>query len=346
MERKTLFDAVRMVEPALAKNDYIPALRFIWFTGEAVMAYNDAIAISVPLQTEFIGAVPGELLIELLKNTNAELVELKPGGGNAVLKAGRSTVKLPMLGDEAFLFQIPDWYDPDDLWSPQFDHFLPAVENCLRSVSEYSLQSDQLGVTLTGADGILELYGTDRATLSYSWNSGTPPGRDPVILPSKFCQQMLRLSKDASDLALAVKPDYAVFSADGVVLFSRVLAPTGQIDFRSIIDFHLPQDMQTIDLPPEFASIVKRAELFASVVGHDVPMSVSCNRGRMRFETRSERGEVIDLLPMQGHPDVEINLLPRLLQRGLDSFTQILVTAECAILRKDENIYMVAKTEA
>jgi hypothetical protein len=66
-----LIRALETVEPALAINQLIPLLTHYWFTGKSLIGYNGSIALQVPFQTDFRGAVPGKVL-ELLKRGSFE----------------------------------------------------------------------------------------------------------------------------------------------------------------------------------------------------------------------------------------------------------------------------------
>jgi DNA polymerase III sliding clamp (beta) subunit (PCNA family) len=349
-EQPELLARLEKVEPALSSSDFVPALKHFWLTGDALMAYNNQIAISTPLSSEFVGCLPGAMFINLIRTfPPGGSVSVKPdGGGHAVIKCG-ATVKLAMLASDS-LFDIPAFPAGDaDLLSVA-PGLLRAVEDCMRSVSAVAIVSDQLGVTLMPGDGKLHACATDKTTLVHSpiATDGDSDIAAPVILSGAFCQQMLKLANGAAHKRLVVRDDHALFVADGSTLFGHVVQPSGQVDYWRIIDAHVPSgyENQLVQTPPEFAAILERAALIGAISGREVSTDISCRNGKIRFRTTSERGEVVDDMTARGHPDVQVKLRSSLLQRGAKDFTWLLFTEQCAIMANEENtVFLVAATE-
>src|SRR5262245_10542689 len=108
--RRLLLNRLKVVVPAVALNEIVPILTHACFSGTHMIASNEHIASSTPRSSEFKGCIPAVALLDLLRNSRAALVELKPAeGGKVTVILGKSTAKLPMRPVEAFtdLFTMP-----------------------------------------------------------------------------------------------------------------------------------------------------------------------------------------------------------------------------------------------
>ncbi len=62
MDKAYFLERLKITKPGLENSDMIPVLTHFWFSGKRLMTYNDRIGISVPCETPFKGAIPGQLL--------------------------------------------------------------------------------------------------------------------------------------------------------------------------------------------------------------------------------------------------------------------------------------------
>src|SRR5262245_14583013 len=98
MERVALLEKWQLVAPALSDKELSPVLNRLWFQGDTVMAFNDQIAIETKLKTDFKGAVPGRVLIDMLvASPNAKQVEFKLSDDDLLVKAGNTKLNLKVL---------------------------------------------------------------------------------------------------------------------------------------------------------------------------------------------------------------------------------------------------------
>ena len=239
--RKQLLQALSVVEPALSKQDRVPAFQHYLFTGTHVLTNNGRIAISTPRHTKFVGCVPANLAIAL-KNSRAPVVDLRnKGTGEAVLQLGRAQIVLPTLPAHAYPFQVP----PLPKRSLAVDtEFVAAIVHCLRSVNlDEALAPDQQGVTLVPNGDSLGLYATDRKTMSRVVLKPSPAIlRRRVILSGEFCQQLVRLAKQAHVTRLALSDHAPLFVADDAVLYGGFVQSDKPVDFEGIVQRYLPPD--------------------------------------------------------------------------------------------------------
>lgn len=345
-DRLELIDKLETIEPALATHDSVPQLTHYWLTGKVLMAYNDQIAMSLPLKTDFQGAVPGSTLLGLLKSSTRKRVELTPDDAALLIKAGpRSTFRLAMLPPKAFIFAMPK--ASGEPFAKGLGEFLAAMGSCARSLgADYSSIPEQLGVTVLGGGDRLKLYTTNSSTISSAtvkqkWKSG-----QRVILSALFCKQMIGLCKKAKSVALLVAEDHVLLQADDVTLFGRLIECERPYDFDKVIDHHFPKadHKRLMPLPRGLKGALDRAVIIAEARGDQAMTKVQVADDYMKLFSRSARGEVSDRLKLEGpHDEVSISVNPKLLLAGLDEFDQLVITDRCVVMTGDGGaLYMVS----
>ena len=323
--RKALLQKLKTIMPAVADHDLIPIHTHFIFTGTHLLAYNEQIALSVPKPSDFRAALPARMLVDLLQASHAPAAELRSVGDHAELKLGDAIFKLPMLPSEEFsnLFQTPPMPRQTMQVTAQF---LDGIQHCLQSGSDYATVPEQLGVTLI-ADGYeVKLFSTDVTTMAFAqlklpqkcvvlhqWRP-----RKRIILWREFCEQMLKLAAQAQTTRLVLHRDYALFAADDVMLYGRLLKSAEPLDFKAALQYHLPQDFaaRAIPMPPQLAPLLKRVARLSDIKGNESPTKISIKDGIATFHTQSDRGVLDDTLALPGHPDVQLSVNAALLLRG------------------------------
>ena len=116
-----------------------------------------------------------------------------------------------------------------------------------------------------------------------------------MILPTKFCEQMLALAKTAKVLRLAIFHDFALFAADDAVLYGRLIGLSNTpLDFVGVVKQHVPKNFaaKAIPIPKGLPALVKRAAHFTSVVGSETKTKIIVNDGVATVAAESERGQL------------------------------------------------------
>lgn len=345
MERKQFLETLTTVAPALAANDLIPVMQHFWFTGDKVMAFNDQIAISTPCKTSFKGAVPGALL-DFMRLSKAKEVTLEVVEKDLMVKAASSRVKLGILDPEAFIFEMPEHKGSDAL-KVKVSEFLDAIGYAMRSVSHDTSIPDQLGVTLIAEKDSLHVFSTNGATMTHAIvkMSGAAPFKKRVILSAPFCERMLQLAKNEKKLQLEVHDDHSLLVCGDALLFGRLIESAQPLDFIGVLDTHFPMKhrKQFVDIPTKLQLILERAIVIGESKTDRTRTQITVRDGKMRFFTASERGEVSDtMLVGEAQPQVDMRVEARHLKSGYGDFDRMVVTDKCAVMMKDNKMYLVS----
>lgn len=362
MIRTELLDKLSLCAPALAKTEFVKVLSHFCFTGSHVYAYNDTIGVLAPLKTDFKGAVSGEVLMGMLRQSRAVELELNEIDDNLQIKMGLKNptkVKLGLMSPEEFVWDVPK-AKPDlviDI-SKRVKEFRECLESVMHSVSGDTTIPDQLGVTFVGESGGVALYSTNHHSMSYAhFDLGKGKWPERVILPATFCTLLYQISGGRTEsFTLEVHRGYVRVMVDGVMLFSRVIESERPFDFKGEFADTIPKkfDEQAVPIPSKVKLILERACIIAdSKQQKNTPTSVTAQAGKLHFRCFAEdRGEVIDSSQIaDGHPDAKIPVEARHLRSVFDAYHssvegeengKLLITPKCVILARGEMIYILS----
>ena len=357
MNRERLVEALELVSPALSSNDLVPALSHYWFRDGQLMAYNDRIAISTKLSSEFRGAAP-KTLLDLLAASKAKEVEFMTRDGELIVKAASSKFKLPILPEtQTAIFSIPEPAQGNRLLV-NIEDFLSALDLCKKSLKESPAVSSSLGVTLNievGTEPCLFLYSTNNATITRtSLAVKNSPANDfgQAVLSWTFCKQMISVSKQPgkSRLEINVNDGCALFTCGDTTLFGRLVETSKTADFKNTIEMVYPSSDwdRAVQIPTKMELVLDRACIIANSRLHP-RTEITVKNGIASVFSSSEKGEVNDSVQLEGHPDAHTYVDPRLVRIGYDYFDKILITERCVAMsrshtdqRGDTDLYLIS----
>ncbi len=322
--RQALVKASAAVRPALATQDFIPALTHILFADGYATAYNDIAAISVRCQVEVERLLPGELLIKGLGSFSADQIVFQEGkNGALVLSSGRAKMTIPTLDPKVFPLS---WPAEDDGHEIELGHaILKGIERCLISVGNDPTHPAQMGVTLDIDDAKMAvLFSTDNFTISryQTKNKIKLPGDTPVILPRFFCEQLVSLAKTYSEEEITlVLHDGALLVEFGKMakLFTRTPVDLEPLDFPSNISKvckleSLKSKLEKI--PDSFDAAFGRALLVLSAEV-DKATKISPSGSGFKLSSSSSMGDSDDSMDFDGDlPDDPFHVDPSMIARA------------------------------
>lgn len=361
MKRKKLLERLEMVAPALASSDFVPIMTHFWFTGSHVIAYDDTIGISVSLKTDFKGAVPGTILLNLLKNSRAKMLEFRPNteGAKITIRAGtkKSRWNLALLPPEEFLFKFPKKLGKVSVVKKEF---LEAVEWCLASIGDDTSTPDQLGITLVFYKEHVELYSTNDATFSRAvWNGNCRAASPRLILPTAFCRLLVRIQtpyknskkKKKEVISISFSEDAVLVSLgeSGMRIFGRLVNSEKPLNFKEILDQYYTKKIQRklVSIPDNIQGVIERAMVVTESYGDPGFTKIHIEKGRGSFVSATSRGVVKDVVQFGAkHPDSEIVVDPKLFRSMLKVCDKMLITNSCVMFRKGQKFIHLISARA
>lgn len=146
LEREELLDALNAVMPGIDKKEIIEQMTHFQFTGENLVAYNDAIHIKYPFKTDFICSVPAKPLHRLISSLKGDRVSLKKAQNTLKVKSKESDSDLNIMV-ESDIDHILAKIEEDIIkqkYKPIPDDFTQAAQLC-----SFSASKDETQGTLT-----------------------------------------------------------------------------------------------------------------------------------------------------------------------------------------------------
>jgi hypothetical protein len=348
MLRQKLVEVLATVQPALSTKDAIPILTMFWFTGKQVLAFNDGIAISTKLETEWKAAVPG-VLIKLLQASLASDLDITLQRDRELfIKAAAAKIKLPILPAEDFVFTMPALaktetpsISGDNIWP-----FLDAVTFAVQCVASEASVPEQLGVNLLAkSKDSASVYATNEKSLFYTKVKTDKALPKRVILSEEFCKQMLTLYHTDVPATLYIREDSAIFKTGDVTLFGKLIHSENPLDFDGVLDRHFPdltKNPKLSDVPSKMKMIIDRACI---IMGNGGNTEAMVKEGTIHFRShdpRTDRG-VADVMKIGAEQkDLIIKFSPSLAKIALDAgLDRIRLTKNCVIFNRGELVFLV-----
>lgn len=356
VDRFKLLAALNLCKSALANAAFVPAYTHFMFADDGITAFNDLMAVWVSIEHDLSACVPGNKLLQTLNSLNAASVHLQPHPSEAavVVQAGRSKLKLPTLPVEDFPIQWPDLKRSDRVEFNQ--DVLNGIRLCLPSVGTNINHPAQMGVTLDfDEDRYAVLWSTDAVSMSqYATNTEVQlPGDTPVIMPTKFCEQLLTMAKFyGEDVTIHLVPGalLAVFAADGggevARLMCRTVVDVQPLEFFKVKTRHTTRAPDYAEIPAGWEEALHHANIVVGDAGEKSRTAViDATRAKGLRITALADSESEDVLDFTGSLDeVPVKVDPVLLLRG-SKHVALMSIAKSALLMKsadDSFFHMLA----
>jgi hypothetical protein len=224
--------------------------------------------------------------------------------------------------------------------------FHEAIEACLQSVPTGDIESpEEQGITFIPNGRSLDLYATDRKTITRSKLPAMAGLTRRVVLSGEFCEAMQALDlPEGTDSKFYLMDNAAMYTAGDTVLHGLLVIPEQPLDFNDAVRRHLPRGFPNgmVDITEQLKIATTLAADIAETGGEDVASTIQCTNGFAKFTVSSNTSNVNDKVKLRGHPDVEVTLRATLVKRGLGRYDKILFTNNSAVLARGDSIYVVA----
>lgn len=337
MNREELVKTLELVKPALAKDNIIPIYQCFCFDNGQVYAYNDAVGIIGPADTEGEPfAVHGNTLLGLLGNSSAENIELSFKKDTMELKLGKTVAALPFFAKENFLFDPATKSDCEEF--PITVTFVEAMKVCLETVSYDETQRPLMGLWVAGN----QLYSCNGDMLTRINLKAKP--KISRMLPTGFCLAIIKLwdNLNLTKGTLKCSDEWLVADFDEWQVWGRAVEISEMPEFETWIKKAGKNKTETKTCPPALNAALSRARVLADAESQKTTITIAS--GKMHVTTVTHMGDVDDLLVFKEHPDVSCAISAAHLQQALAHCDQITFHENCVVLEKAPNVFMLMGT--
>jgi DNA polymerase III sliding clamp (beta) subunit (PCNA family) len=341
VNRKELTQKLELVSRALADTNLIPIFQCFGFTGENVFAYNDALAIIAPdVKTKDAFAVDGNVLLGLLKNSYGDDVDFKPGAEALTVKTGKSVFNLPWFPKTDFLFVEPD--EEPEVSLPIDPEFLDGLAACLLTSSRDETKRPFMGVLLNQQFEHITLYSTDGDAITSFITGHKSRDKKNYLLPNSFCDALVKAFKDtgSTDGILDVSDEWVKASlTSGYVIYGRLNLVDNPVDHDAEIKKTVNGKPKFVAVPEGLHEALSRARIIADP--ESAPTWVGVSKKHMSIETETSMGKVEDVIPSDGHTEVEATISAEMMQRCIGLCDEMVILENCAVFRRGEKLFIL-----
>lgn len=353
LKREELLEKLDVVSTGLSSVDLIAAMTHLWFDGKMISASNDYISVAADLETEFVGGVPGRLLLDLLKTAQAKDVVFETKDESVIVRVGKSKLKLPFLASDKRGVAFPEFNKKDLITSIDLKALVEAIEVCMLSAGADALSPSQynFSVTIKPTKSGLFCYATDDATLARAFVPCEEipeeiTKRGQVIIPASFCREFIRVCQKPKAAKFYMSGDSVGLKAGPYRLHGHLIRNVTVPDFESVIaKIELPTAKNSAKVPKAFEAALDRASLVSGRRMDWEFTKVSISEGQLLLTTKSDIGSVTDKMKLD-QQDATLFMQSRLLKRGCKLFDNISFQSNCAVFGSKDSLFVVSSAKA
>ncbi len=331
MKRAILLKKLEIVKPAVKEGMLDGTGNFV-FTGKRLVAYNDRICISVPLQTDFNTSLRAASFLQAISKISAPELKLVEKKGSVTIKAGKTKAKF-LGSNEGEVFDLIKELKLGVKVEGDKKHklplnFLDGIRRCLFSCGQDASRPYCNGITIKKNN----VLSTDNNRVSEFTMSGSVP--DNLLIPFSAAVNMVRYEFSKYMLRggwLYLFGDIDTFK--GLVFCTRLYNDTFPPKYKSFFEFNA----ETVGLPDELKDSIDTAEIFTQdeeFISKRVLISFA--DGEVKIKGSGNEGWIIDKIPIESKIKASFRINPVFLREILNNTNEIKV-GENAIAFDIEN---------
>jgi hypothetical protein len=299
---ETLLAALKTCRSAVKQRGIYPVFSCYCFADDIVFGYDDVVAILAKCQTGLVAAVRGDLLLGTVETFRGEIALEAKEDGHVVIKSGKSTVKVPSMGPDTFLFE-----PPEDLGSKLelevSSDFFAGLTKCAATVGDDAQHREFTAVCLSYADKRFTLYSSDdirlsvfEATEAVKVHKAAKGLKQSWLLSADACQTIVDAVNSVRDSLTAEQPVTMSFgdemgsltAGEQLLVYFRWLDATPP-KYAETVARVSPDSAVWVPLSEELRAVVRRAEV---LTGKDVAsaLDIELNGAVCKVALNADRG--------------------------------------------------------
>lgn len=286
----------------------------------------------------------GKVLIESVEHAD-DKINLEMEGSHLVLTDKKSSLRLPTMSSEAYLFELPNTDRSHFCISgnlASMRELMQSVDLAASNSNEEALKAELVGVTFKAYEEELRLYSTDNVSCTRIEAVGVEvTGAGTEILAKSSCQIISKTFRDLEPLGMAscafyflegsVLVDYQDENEQSMAWVVCKTVPTKPADYEKIIEAN-SSETNYGDLPEGFDNALARASaMFSDDYARCV--TIDADEGPAFMQCVGDYGEFkveLDFDQIRSEP---VKLNPDLVRRMLP---------HCAVLTFGKNALVMA----
>jgi len=247
-----LLMALKFVQGAVARKDFVPALTHFRISNGTVRGFNGALAISSPIDLDLDVSPAAVPFVKAISACNETIALHVAANGKLVIRSGAFRANIDTDAPANF----PD-IRPSGAYVNLPDDFLPALAYLEPFIAEDASRPWACGILFDGQYA----YATNNIVLVQYWLGFNFPSR--VNIPANAVRELLRIGK--SPVRLQVSDTRLTFHYGDGAWVSTTLFESQWPDTNALLDRHLEAPVH--EVAPAFWAAVEQVLPFADELG-------------------------------------------------------------------------------
>lgn len=307
INRNEILSVLETLQKGLSQKEVVQQSSSIIFKKGYAFSYNDEVAVSHPIKTDLVGAVPGKELYQLISKVSSEEVELTIKDNELFVKGSRAKAGLRL---EAEIHLPLDELGSPDKWIELPENFCEAVSFCIPTcckdltfpalvcvhiTSEYAESCDNYRVTRC------EFVEASKAF------------KKPILVPASNLKAIL----DTNPVEFASTDGWVHFkNEEGVIISSR----TYQDEFPDVEGFLQVKGKKT-SLPKNLNSVLDRA----NVISDGERITIEVEDSVLTVKAQGKAGWFEEKMKTKEGVNFEFDITPEFLKSVLKLDAEMIV---------------------
>ena len=321
MKRKELLNALLSVKPGIASKDIIESMTYFYFSGEAVISYNDVISIQYPLKTDFQAFIKADDFFKVVSKVKADSLAFKLEDNQLKMKSDKMLNSFATIYDEEIVSRIAAVQESlaDATMKKLPTEFIEAVTLCSQVASKN--ESDQMLTCLYVSKK--DIVATDNIRIAHY---KLKTAMDDIMVKASELKALVNMDPTK----YAVTSSWVHFKNDAGCTFSIRKVKGSYPDMIK----HTQFEGVEVTLPKGIMDGVDVASVFTEDT--DDAITVTIKKGKYRIYKESDAGKVDfrDSIDYNGQ-DIFFKINPNLLREMLNHSTNVTIGVRSARLSSD-----------
>jgi DNA polymerase III sliding clamp (beta) subunit (PCNA family) len=316
--REDLLAVLELVRPGLSSKEAIEQSNHFIFNKDEILAYNDELLISYPIDIELQCTVDASLFYKLISRMNQETISLNVKKEKLECKGGKTRASIPIVKESEIFTHIKAVTDSfkDCKWKKLSKDFTDGLKLCA-----FSALTDRTTGTLTS----VRVEGKDVMSGGggrYSWYEMDDEVEEDFYIEAVLITELSKY-EDVTEYCLSAS--WAHFKSESGVTFSaRRVIPLELLPFKRA--FEGATDGVRIRIPAGLKESIETANLVNDgEQGVDKLVKLTIEDKKITSEAQSKKGTITQEVefdkPIKIDAPIEVRIRPNFLMEVLDKST-------------------------
>ena len=322
INRNEILKTLVVLQEGLSQKD-INQFSSIVFKKNYAFSYNDEVAVSHPIKTDIVGAVPGKELYQLISKVSSEEVELTIKDNELFVKGSRAKAGLRL---EAEILIPLDELGTPDKWVGLPENFCEAVSFCMPTCCRDLTFPALVCVHITSEYAeSCDNYRVSR----FEFVEASKAFKKPILVPARNLKSILNIEP----VEFASTDGWVHFkNEDNVVVSSRVY----QDEFPDVEGFLKVKGKKT-NLPKKLNEVLDRA----NVLSDGERITIDIGGDSLTVKAQGKAGWFEEKVKTIEGVDCEFDITPEFLKSVLKLDAEMIVGKTMLAFKGENFIHSV-----